>query len=163
MRCSVERFFFVRAFFQLWFLRPFFSIFLFCSPKTRSSIGKSEFLFNNELGSNALIAHGLQIWPLVSGKVDYGPAQATRGQGNAAMGKAKPTKHTAAELKKKEADATTNKGGGNAGINDRKGGAAGHSKWACKVCAQAAPDPKSLQAHFESKHSKMGPVSNRGG
>jgi len=75
------------------------------------------------------------------------------------MGKAKPTKHTAAELKKKEADATTNKGGGNAGINDRKGGAAGHSKWACKVCAQAAPDPKSLQAHFESKHSKMGPFN----
>ena len=75
------------------------------------------------------------------------------------MGKAKPTKHTAAELKKKEADATTNRGGGNAGISDRKGGAAGHSKWACKVCAQAAPDPKSLQAHFESKHSKMGPFN----
>jgi hypothetical protein len=72
------------------------------------------------------------------------------------MGKAKPTKHTSAELKRKEFDATVNRGGGNQGIQDRKGGNAGHSRYACKVCAQAAPDPKSLQAHFESKHSKMG-------
>jgi hypothetical protein len=72
------------------------------------------------------------------------------------MGKAKPTKHTAAELKKKEHDATVNRGGGTVGIQDRKGGDKGHSRYACKVCAQAAPDLKSLQAHFESKHSKMG-------
>jgi hypothetical protein len=72
------------------------------------------------------------------------------------MGKAKPAKHTAAELKKKAFDATVNRGGGSGGIQDRQGGAAGHSRYACKVCAQAAPDPKSLQAHFESKHSKMG-------
>jgi hypothetical protein len=75
------------------------------------------------------------------------------------MGKAKPTKHTSAELKKKEFDATVNRGGGTAGIQDRKGGNAGHSRYACKVCAQAAPDPKSLQAHFESKHGKMGPFN----
>ena len=84
-----------------------FSVFSFFVARKLVPVSeKVSILFNNELGSNALIAHGLQIWPLVSGKVDYGPAQATRGQRNAAMGKAKPTKHTAAELKKKEADAT---------------------------------------------------------
>ena len=57
-------------------------------------------------------------------------------------GKAKPTKHTSAELKKKNAEAVTNKGGGVAGLVDRKGGAAGHAKYKCNVCGQAAPDLK---------------------
>mmetsp|Transcript_129275 Transcript_129275/g.414417 ORF Transcript_129275/g.414417 Transcript_129275/m.414417 type:complete len:106 (-) Transcript_129275:85-402(-) len=69
-------------------------------------------------------------------------------------GKAKPTKHTSAELAKKAADALTNKGGGLAGAKDRAGGLAGHSKYKCPVCLQAAPDPKSMQMHFESKHPK---------
>mmetsp|Transcript_65103 Transcript_65103/g.190988 ORF Transcript_65103/g.190988 Transcript_65103/m.190988 type:complete len:106 (-) Transcript_65103:93-410(-) len=69
-------------------------------------------------------------------------------------GKAKPTKHTAAELNKKAADALTNKGGGSAGQKDRQGGSVGHSKYKCNICFQAAPDPKSMQMHFESKHPK---------
>mmetsp|Transcript_79215 Transcript_79215/g.183821 ORF Transcript_79215/g.183821 Transcript_79215/m.183821 type:complete len:106 (+) Transcript_79215:102-419(+) len=69
-------------------------------------------------------------------------------------GKAKPTKHTAAELKQKEKDATCNRGGGAAGAKDRAGGTVGHSKYKCYICMQAAPDPKSMQMHFESKHPK---------
>lgn len=45
------------------------------------------------------------------------------------MGKAKPTKHTSAEIAMKTAAALTNKGGGSAGLADRKGGAAGHAKF----------------------------------
>ena len=71
------------------------------------------------------------------------------------MGKAKPAKHTAAELKKKEKDATTNKGGGNAGKADRLGGKTGHAKYKCPICAQQAPDLKSMQLHHDSKHSKL--------
>lgn len=57
-------------------------------------------------------------------------------------GKAKPTKHTTAEINRKIADATQNKGGGAAGLADRKGGAAGHSKYKCPTCGQTAPDLK---------------------
>jgi hypothetical protein len=57
-------------------------------------------------------------------------------------GKAKPTKHTTAEINRKVAEATTNKGGGAAGLADRKGGSAGHSKFKCHICAQSAPDLK---------------------
>ena len=60
-------------------------------------------------------------------------------------GKAKPTKHTTAEINRKVADATTNKGGGAAGLADRKGGNAGHSKYKCHICAQSAPDLKVCQ------------------
>lgn len=67
-------------------------------------------------------------------------------------GKAKPTKHTAREVAKKTAEATTNKGGGLDGLKDRLGGAAGHSKFQCDVCFAACPDLKSLQIHYESKH-----------
>eukprot|EP00976_Prorocentrum_cordatum_P095707 1190277-Prorocentrum_minimum.AAC.8 len=70
-------------------------------------------------------------------------------------GKAKPTKHTAKEINKKVAEATTNKGGGKAGAADRKGGAAGHAKYKCPICAQQAPDLKSMEAHHDSKHSKV--------
>ena len=85
---------------------------------------------------------------------------------------AKPTKHTSAELKRKAADAQTNKGGGLAGLADRKGGAAGHAKFQCPVCGQSAPDLKvrslarsarlslhtlwqSMSIHHESKHPKL--------
>ena len=70
-------------------------------------------------------------------------------------GKAKPTKHTAKEIANKVAEATTNKGGGKAGLADRKGGAAGHAKYKCPICAQQAPDLKSMEAHHDSKHSKV--------
>jgi len=69
-------------------------------------------------------------------------------------GKAKPTKHTASELAQKEKNALCNKGGGSAGLKDRQGGSAGHAKYKCSICFQAAPDPKSMQMHFESKHPK---------
>mmetsp|Transcript_72666 Transcript_72666/g.135781 ORF Transcript_72666/g.135781 Transcript_72666/m.135781 type:complete len:116 (+) Transcript_72666:102-449(+) len=69
-------------------------------------------------------------------------------------GKAKPTKHTSSELKQKEKDALCNKGGGAAGKADRAGGSVGHSKFKCNICGQAAPDPKSMQMHYESKHPK---------
>lgn len=45
------------------------------------------------------------------------------------MGKAKPAKHTSAELRAKAKAATQNAGGGKAGLADRKGGAAGHQKF----------------------------------
>jgi hypothetical protein len=51
-------------------------------------------------------------------------------------GKAKPTKHSAKEIAGKVAAATTNKGGGKAGLADRKGGAAGHAKFKCPSCGQ---------------------------
>ena len=70
-------------------------------------------------------------------------------------GKAKPKKHTAKELAQKAAAALTNKGGGKAGLADRKGGAAGHAKYKCPVCGQAAPSEKSGEAHWDSKHPKL--------
>ena len=69
-------------------------------------------------------------------------------------GKAKPTKHTAKELAGKFKDATQNKGGGKAGVADRKGGKAGHSKFECYICKMAAPSLKTMQIHFDSKHPK---------
>lgn len=45
------------------------------------------------------------------------------------MGKAKPAKHTSAELKAKAFQATINRGGGAAGLADRKGGKVGHAKY----------------------------------
>ena len=44
-------------------------------------------------------------------------------------GKAKPTKHTAAEIKAKVFAATVNRGGGAQGLADRKGGKVGHAKY----------------------------------
>lgn len=70
------------------------------------------------------------------------------------MGKAKPAKHTAKELAAKTAASTVNAGGGKAGLADRKGGAAGHSKFVCYVCAQQAPSLKNMEDHFSSKHPK---------
>jgi hypothetical protein len=70
-------------------------------------------------------------------------------------GKAKPTKHTTAEINKKNAAANTNKGGGGAGEADRRGGASGHAKFMCHVCMQQAPDLKSMKEHMDSKHPKV--------
>lgn len=67
-------------------------------------------------------------------------------------GKAKPTKHSAKEIAKKTAEATTNKGGGLDGLKDRLGGAAGHSKFICDVCMTQVPDLKTMQNHYEAKH-----------
>jgi len=45
----------------------------------------------------------------------------------------------------KAAASQTNKGGGVAGKADRLGGAAGHAKFKCPICAQQAPDMKTMQ------------------
>lgn len=70
------------------------------------------------------------------------------------MGKAKPAKHTTREINMKIAEATTNKGGGKDGLQDRLGGKAGHAKYSCHICKQTAPDLKSMQMHHESRHPK---------
>ena len=59
------------------------------------------------------------------------------------------------ELKQKQDAALTNKGGGKAGLADRKGGAAGHAKFKCPICGMAAPSIKSGELHWDSKHPKM--------
>lgn len=71
------------------------------------------------------------------------------------MGKAKPASHTAAELKAKAFAAQVNRGGGKAGLADRKGGKAGHAKFKCPICAIQAPDLRTLQTHHEAKHPKV--------
>ena len=72
------------------------------------------------------------------------------------MGKACPTKQTAARLNDRIKAATQNAGGGNAGLKDRMGGAAGsHAKFACPMCGINTPSEKSGQAHWESKHPKQ--------
>lgn len=50
------------------------------------------------------------------------------------MGKAKPAKHTSAELAAKAFNATVNRGGGAAGLADRKGGKVGHAKYKYVCC-----------------------------
>ena len=69
--------------------------------------------------------------------------------------KGKTTNHTAKELAAKVKASTQNAGGGSAGITDRKGGKAGHSKFLCYICKQQAPDLKSMKLHHDSKHDKI--------
>jgi hypothetical protein len=71
------------------------------------------------------------------------------------MGKAKPAKHTAKEINAKIHAATTNMGGGKAGHQDRLGGRVGHAKYQCPICKTNAPDLKSMQAHWDSKHATL--------
>ncbi|KAM7261309.1 hypothetical protein ACFE04_008676 [Oxalis oulophora] len=71
-------------------------------------------------------------------------------------GKAKPKKHTAKELAAKLDAATTNRGGGKAGLADRTGKEkGGHAKFECPHCKITAPDIKTMQIHHESKHPKI--------
>jgi hypothetical protein len=71
-------------------------------------------------------------------------------------GKAKPKKHTAKEIAAKIDAATTNRGGGKAGLIDRTGAdKGGHAKLACPICKATAPDVKSMQIHHDSKHPKL--------
>lgn len=71
------------------------------------------------------------------------------------MAKAKPTKHTAAEIKGKEKAATQNAGGGKEGLKDRLGGAAGHSKFLCSHCKTPLTSLAQARAHHDSKHDKL--------
>eukprot|EP00300_Choanocystis_sp_HF-7_P024103 c25502_g1_i1.p1 GENE.c25502_g1_i1~~c25502_g1_i1.p1 ORF type:complete len:136 (+),score=24.52 c25502_g1_i1:28-408(+) len=71
------------------------------------------------------------------------------------MAKAKPKKHTAKELDAKKKAASVNAGGGKAGLDDRKGGQAGHQRYGCAHCGTTGPSVVTLQAHHESKHPKI--------
>lgn len=71
-------------------------------------------------------------------------------------GKAKPKKHTAKEIAAKIDAATTNRGGGKAGVEDRKGlDKGGHAKLECPICKATAPDTKSMLIHHEARHPKV--------
>ncbi|KAG0453262.1 hypothetical protein HPP92_025926 [Vanilla planifolia] len=71
-------------------------------------------------------------------------------------GKAKPKKHTAKEIAAKVDAATTNRGGGKAGLADRSGQEkGGHAKFECPLCKITAPDMKSMQIHHEARHPKI--------
>ncbi|XP_004492837.1 protein METHYLENE BLUE SENSITIVITY 1 [Cicer arietinum] len=71
-------------------------------------------------------------------------------------GKAKPKKHTAKEIQAKVDAATTNRGGGKAGLLDRTGlEKGGHAKWECPHCKTTAPDVKSMQIHHDARHPKI--------
>mmetsp|Transcript_10872 Transcript_10872/g.44512 ORF Transcript_10872/g.44512 Transcript_10872/m.44512 type:complete len:124 (+) Transcript_10872:156-527(+) len=68
--------------------------------------------------------------------------------------KAKPTKHTAKELKMKADAALTNRGGGQAGMAQRNDAKLGYM---CPSCKTAAPSAKSMLTHVQNKHSKFTP------
>ncbi|KAJ8492872.1 hypothetical protein OPV22_014593 [Ensete ventricosum] len=71
-------------------------------------------------------------------------------------GKAKPKKHTAKEIAAKIDAATTNRGGGRAGLADRSGQEkGGHAKLECPHCKTTAPDLKSMQIHHDARHPKI--------
>ncbi|GLJ12475.1 hypothetical protein SUGI_0191760 [Cryptomeria japonica] len=71
-------------------------------------------------------------------------------------GKAKPKKHTAKEIAAKVDAATTSRGGGKAGLQDRTGGEkGGHAKYECPLCKVTVPDMKTMAIHHESKHPKL--------
>ncbi|CAN4106272.1 unnamed protein product [Withania somnifera] len=71
-------------------------------------------------------------------------------------GKAKPKKHTAKELAAKLDAATTNRGGGKAGLADRCGvDKGGHAKLECPLCKVTAPDVKSMKIHHDARHPKV--------
>nr|CAC33094.1 hypothetical protein [Rhodomonas sp. CS24] len=63
-------------------------------------------------------------------------------------------KHTSGEVASKTALATRNAGGGKAGLQDRKGGKAGHAKFICPECKMQAASMKNMQDHYDSKHPK---------
>ncbi|CAI9773879.1 unnamed protein product [Fraxinus pennsylvanica] len=66
-------------------------------------------------------------------------------------GKAKPKKHTAKELAAKLDAATTNRGGGKAGLADRSGqDKGGHAKLECPLCKHRR---RHLQA--QARHSRQ--------
>ena len=69
--------------------------------------------------------------------------------------KAKPTKHTAKELKMKADAALTNRGGGKAGMAQRNDAKLGYL---CPHCQTAAPSAKSMLAHVQNKHPRYEPA-----
>eukprot|EP01086_Lenisia_limosa_P004705 TRINITY_DN20359_c0_g1_i1.p2 TRINITY_DN20359_c0_g1~~TRINITY_DN20359_c0_g1_i1.p2 ORF type:complete len:111 (+),score=44.49 TRINITY_DN20359_c0_g1_i1:150-482(+) len=69
--------------------------------------------------------------------------------------KAKPTHHSSKQLAERAKLASANVGGGSAGLADRRGGAAGHSKYQCPHCGTAAPSIPGMKLHWEAKHPKI--------
>jgi hypothetical protein len=67
-------------------------------------------------------------------------------------GKTGPQKHSTSSLKAKEKESTQNAGGGKAGLADRNGGKAGHSKLICHICMAQAHDMTAMKIHHETKH-----------
>ncbi|CAM9633544.1 unnamed protein product [Discosporangium mesarthrocarpum] len=90
---------------------------------------------------------------------------ATKGEIEGMPRKAKPTKHSSADLQKRASASLQNKGGGAAGLADRLGGAAGHSRFQCTICGVGAPSLRNMQAshlgdfsscdHHNSRHDKI--------
>jgi hypothetical protein len=68
--------------------------------------------------------------------------------------KAKPTHHTAKELKMKADAALTNRGGGKSGMAQRNDAKLGYL---CPQCQTAAPSAKSMLAHVQNKHPRFTP------
>ena len=73
------------------------------------------------------------------------------------MAKAKPTKHTSAEIAGKAKAALTNAGGGKDGLKDRLGGAsvAGHSRFLCQHCKAPVTSLTQAKIHHDAKHEKI--------
>lgn len=74
-------------------------------------------------------------------------------------GKAKPQKHTAKEIAKKDHEAKMKKGGRGGGLEGiEKRGAPREGKknifLKCNICFTMQPSIKSMQIHYESKHPK---------
>lgn len=69
--------------------------------------------------------------------------------------KAKPTHHTAKELKMKADQALTNRGGGKAGMAQRNDAKLGYL---CPQCQTAAPSAKNMYTHVTNKHPKFVPA-----
>ena len=68
--------------------------------------------------------------------------------------KAKPTHHTAKELKAKADAALTNRGGGKSGMAQRNNAKLG---FLCPQCQTAAPSAKNMLTHIQNKHSRFTP------
>ncbi|WVZ15858.1 hypothetical protein V8G54_013424 [Vigna mungo] len=75
---------------------------------------------------------------------------------DAMIGKAKPKKHTTKEIATKIDAATTNRGGGKAGLADRSGvEKGGHTIYECLLFKVTMSDMKSMQIDHEARHPKI--------
>ena len=66
-----------------------------------------------------------------------------------------PQKHSKTEMSRKEQLACQNAGGGAAGLQDRRGGAAGHAKLICPLCFTQAHDLNAMRVHHAAKHEDL--------
>merc|ERR1719399_148793 len=66
--------------------------------------------------------------------------------------KAKPTKHSAADLARRQRQ--VNEGGGSSGAAQRTDA---KLQFVCFVCKAPSPSEKSMKEHYEAKHLSLGP------